>query len=62
MLINFFHGLRDAGVTRAIWVDDTPIPTTIATAVREHAAVTVSDRTPEEVAAEVARLDEAASL
>jgi putative NADH-flavin reductase len=55
-------GLRDAGVTRAIWVDDAPIPTAIATAVREHASVGVSGRSPEEIAAEVARLDEAGSL
>ena len=55
-------GLRDAGVTRAIWVDDTPIPTAIATAVREYASVPVADRDPTEIAAEVAQLDEAASL
>ena len=55
-------GLRDAGVTRAIWVDDTPTPATIAGAVREHANVTVSGRTPAEIAAEVAHLDEAARL
>ncbi len=55
-------GLRDAGVTRAIWVADTPIPTAIATAVREHASVVITDRDPNDIAAEVARLDEAATL
>jgi hypothetical protein len=55
-------GLRDAGVTRAIWVADTPIPEAIAAAVRESATVMIGDRDPSEVAAEVARLDEVADL
>ena len=55
-------GLRDAGVTRAIWVADVPIPTALATAVREHASVAVTGRNPADIAAEVARLDEAATL
>ena len=54
--------LRDAQVTRAIWVGEDPIPKVIADAVKEHASVSATGRDPHEIAAEVARLDEAAVL
>ena len=55
-------GLRDAGVTRAIWVSDDPIPQTIRDAVAETARVRVADRPPSEVAREVAEKDESPTV
>lgn len=54
------EGLRDAGVQRAIWIDDGSIAegaTTLADAAPEFAEVIVGDRPPAEVAAEVAALE-----
>ena len=55
-------GLADAGVTRVIWVGNPPVPDVIARAVKESAVVDVGDRSSEEIADEVARLDEAAEI
>lgn len=55
-------GLKDAAVTRVIWVGETPIPEAIADVVQESASVSVQARDVHDVAAEVARLDEAAVL
>ena len=57
------EGLRDAGITRAIWLDDERArPDAVAAAVAEFARVAVTDRDPARVAADVARLDELAAL
>jgi len=42
-----------------IWVSDDPVPGPIAAAAREVANVAVAGRTPEEIAADVAALDDA---
>jgi putative NADH-flavin reductase len=55
-------GLSDAGVTRAIWVADRPIPEAIAAAVAEHASVVTGERDLADIAADVARFDETAEL
>jgi len=55
-------GLGDAGVTRVIWVSDDPIPGVIEASVREAAQVAMAGRPADEIAAEVARLDEAAEI
>lgn len=54
------EGLRDAGVHRAIWVDDGSVPgaaATFAAAAPEFAEVTVGERPAAEVAAEIASLE-----
>jgi putative NADH-flavin reductase len=53
------QAVAEAGVTRVIWVSDDPVPRPIAAAAREVANVVVAGRTPEEIAAEVAALDDA---
>jgi putative NADH-flavin reductase len=57
------EGLRDAAVTRVIWVDGAgTVPGRIRAAAAESAAVATEGRTPQEIAAAVAALDEAADL
>lgn len=62
------EGLADAGVRRAIWVeagedDGTPLDwDPVQKVVREFATVRTADRTPVEIAAEIARLDAAAEI
>ncbi len=56
-------GLRDAGVTRAIWLEHPAAsPEAVAAAVTEFVSVATAGRDPVEVASDVARYDEAASL
>jgi len=54
-------GLADAGVSRVIWVGPDPIPPRIADH-HESASVDTGALTPDEVAAEAARLDDLAAL
>jgi putative NADH-flavin reductase len=56
------EALTDAAVQRAIWVGDGGVPEPIANAVPESAAVSTTNRSPEEIAAAVAALDEAPTL
>ena len=57
------EGLREARVHRALWVGDHPPDEhPIRTAVAEFAVVTTSGRPPQQIAAEVAELDEAAHI
>jgi len=52
------EGLQDAGVARAIWVgDDEPSPRVLST-VPETMMVSTGGRSPQEVATEVANLDD----
>ena len=62
VIAEWAEALADAAVTRAIWVGDAIVPAGVTAAVPESAAVAVVDRTPEAVAADVAALDEAATL
>jgi putative NADH-flavin reductase len=56
------EALSEAAVHRAIWVGDDGLPEPIAAAVAESATVAVANRAVAEIAAEVAELDEAATL
>ena len=56
-------GIRDAGVTRVIWVETSGVDgAPVRSVAREWAEVTVAGRSPEEIAAEVAALDDAREL
>jgi len=56
------EALSEAALQRAIWVGDGGVPEPIAAAVAESAAVNTTGRGPSDIAAEVARLDEAPTL
>lgn len=56
-------GLREAGVTRAIWLEHGAAPSAaVAAAVAEFVSVATDDRSPADIAADVARYDEAGTL
>ncbi|MBT8207352.1 MAG: hypothetical protein HKN07_05270 [Acidimicrobiia bacterium] len=55
-------GLVGSGVERVLWVDENPPPSFIAASAPETVHVDVSAKTPQEVAEEVARLEDAQSV
>jgi putative NADH-flavin reductase len=56
------EGIADAGVSRIIWVGEEPLPESIRSLGREHAAVSTLGRSTAETVAEVRRLEEAARI
>lgn len=56
------EGLVDSGVKRVVWVDENPPPPFILDTAPETVHVDVSTRTPQEVATEVARLEDAKTV
>lgn len=65
VLTQWADGLSDAGVVRVITVgtaDDLPNPNPLALVATEHAFVDTSDKDTEAIAAEVTRLEAAATL
>lgn len=55
-------GLVDSGIKRVLWVDENPPPAFIADTAPETVHVDVSAKSPQQVAEEVARLEDAKSV
>lgn len=62
VLTAWAEGVNDAGVKRTIVVWDDPPPAELAAIRSETVVVAIADRDPEEIAAEVARLEDLAEL